>query len=136
MNIDKKTLEFLKSITGKRARIVIDHRIPYEIGGDEQENAEQEYMPFCASCNRAKSWSCEHCPNWEGEKLENLCNTCYWTSPDEYKHIALEEARRLDILWTEEKEIAVYEKIKNKAKKDKTPMPEYMKKIINKSAKF
>jgi predicted restriction endonuclease len=39
----------------------IDHKIPYEVGGDI--NAKQDvtdFMLLCASCNRAKSWSCEH----------------------------------------------------------------------------
>ena len=113
----------------------IDHRIPYEISGDEQENKENEYMLLCGSCNRAKSWSCENCPNWENERLQNLCKTCYWASPDEYKHIALEEVRRLDILWKGEKDIEVYEKIKKKAKGNKAPMPEYVKEILSKSTK-
>ncbi len=41
----------------------IDHRIPYEVAGDsyETERDSGEYMLLCRSCNRAKSWSCEHC---------------------------------------------------------------------------
>ncbi|MBZ0308561.1 MAG: HNH endonuclease [Anaerolineae bacterium] len=41
----------------------IDHCIPYEIAG-ETERQINEYMLLCGSCNRAKSWSCEHCTNW------------------------------------------------------------------------
>ena len=43
----------------------IDHRIPYEIAGDKVSSSisVKEYMPLCGSCNRAKSWSCEHCYN-------------------------------------------------------------------------
>ena len=115
----------------------IDHRVPYEINGDVQEDIEngQQYMLVCGSCNRAKSWSCEHCPNWTNEKSPELCQTCYWANPDNYMHIALEEIRRLDILWVGENDVQIYEKIKKMAKGKKTPMPEYVKEIISKSAK-
>ncbi|OQY34597.1 MAG: HNH endonuclease [Anaerolineaceae bacterium 4572_5.1] len=109
----------------------IDHKIPYEISGDTQE----EYMLLCGSCNRAKSWSCEHCPNWANEKSPELCQTCYWANPDNYMHIALEEIRRLDILWVGENDVQIYEKIKKMAKGKKTPMPEYVKEILSKSAR-
>ncbi len=53
----------------------IDHRVPYEIAGETTDNAE-EYMLLCGSCNRAKSWSCEHCPNWLERKASVICKTC------------------------------------------------------------
>lgn len=40
----------------------IDHRIPYEIGG-EPELQPENFMLVSGSANRAKSWSCEHCKN-------------------------------------------------------------------------
>jgi hypothetical protein len=46
----------------------LDHRIPYEVGGEPECPALGEYMPLCGSCNRAKSWSCEHCANWLEKK--------------------------------------------------------------------
>ena len=39
----------------------IDHRIPYEIGGELDDNIDC-YMLLSPSANRAKSWTCEHCP--------------------------------------------------------------------------
>ncbi len=73
----------------------IDHRIPYEIAGDAKHlnRKNQDYMLLCASCNRAKSWSCEHCPNWE-TKSSKICTQCYWAFPQEYTHISLREIRR------------------------------------------
>lgn len=43
----------------------VDHRIPYEVLGDVEANNRRagDYMLLCGSCNRAKSWSCEHCIN-------------------------------------------------------------------------
>ncbi len=45
----------------------IDHRVPYEIGGDAEfsETNTSGYMLVCSSCNRSKSWSCMIGPeNW------------------------------------------------------------------------
>ncbi len=112
----------------------IDHRVPYEVAGDDillNRNL-SEFMLLCGSCNRAKSWSCEHCLNWKREKTPNICNRCYWGNPDNYLHIALRSVRRLDILWAEI-EVAGYDKIKALANKEKTPLPDFVKKILDKN---
>ena len=114
----------------------IDHRIPYEISGGKKgsERDIEDYILVCGSCNRAKSWSCEHCPNWLGEKSSEICTKCYWANPDEYTHIALREVRRVDLLW-DEKEIEIYERLRKKAQKSELTIPEYVKKIIVKCLK-
>jgi hypothetical protein len=111
----------------------IDHRIPYEVAGDLDviNRDKSDYMLLCSSCNRAKSWSCEHCSNWLTEKSVKVCQNCYWTSPENYIHIALKEVRRVDILW-ENGEVEVYEKLKVLASKYDYPIPDYVKKIITK----
>lgn len=76
----------------------IDHRIPYEIGG-EQGNDIDCYMLLSPSANRAKSWSCEHCPNWT-EKNAMLCEHCFWANPKEYTHIAGKQQRMIVITFT------------------------------------
>ena len=78
----------------------IDHRVPYEVAGEtvSGERPSHDYMLLCGSCNRAKSWSCEHCPNWLEEKSSDVCGTCYWGSPESYKHVALRAIRRLDVV--------------------------------------
>lgn len=43
----------------------VDHRIPYEIGGEQDEEDLDCFMLLSPSANRAKSWTCEHCTNWE-----------------------------------------------------------------------
>jgi len=109
----------------------VDHRVPYEISGDPL-NAEQnllDFMLLCGSCNRAKSWSCEHCPNWSDKKSSKICKTCYWANPTDYVHIALKEIRRLDLQW-EGDEIKIYEKLKLYAKKYEIDLPDFVKKIV------
>lgn len=111
----------------------VDHRIPYEVAGDidfEEKNI-NEYMLLCGSCNRAKSWSCEHCENWLENKSQKICSTCYWAKPENYTHIALKEIRRLDLIWEDEK-IKIYEKLKREALKNNKKIPDYVKKIIEK----
>jgi len=111
-----------------------DHRVPYEVAGDESIGKRElsEFMLLCGSCNRAKSWSCEHCINWKKEKNTSICKQCYWGNPVNYLHIALSNIRRLDILW-KENEIKNYEKLKNLAEKEKSPLPEFVKKVLEKN---
>lgn len=77
----------------------IDHRIPFEIGG-EQEDSVDCYMLLSPSANRAKSWTCEHCPNWTMKDIE-LCRNCFWAHPENYTHIAGKEERHLIITFTD-----------------------------------
>ena len=86
-------------------------------------------MLLCASCNRAKSWSCEHCENWLVEKKPGVCETCYWASPRDYQHIALRFIRRLEVVW-EEMEIAEYEQLKQRAQNDQDTLPDFVKRVL------
>lgn len=72
-----------------------DHRVPFAIGGDPEPEL-QHYMPLCGSDNRAKSMSCENCPNWHVRDV-TTCQTCYWHDPDNYDHVATVDERRLSI---------------------------------------
>jgi len=111
----------------------VDHRVPYEVAEDENDRdwKTENYTLLCGSCNRAKSWSCEHCENWLNDKLPRVCATCYWANPNNYMHIALREVRRADILW-QETEVQAYERLKKTARANQSPIPEYVKKIIDK----
>lgn len=111
----------------------VDHRIPYEVSGVTNSGSWniEDYMLLCGSCNRAKSWSCEHCENWIHEKFPQVCQSCYWANPENYFHIALKEVRRIDILWSEE-EVQTYEKLKEKAQKSQHRLSEYVKMIVRK----
>lgn len=87
-------------------------------------------MLLCASANRAKSWSCENCLNWKIKDSQN-CLFCYWAFPDTYKHIAMRDVRRLDVMWTGE-ETNEYDEIKKEAKENKKKTPDYVKAILRK----
>lgn len=110
----------------------IDHRIPFEIAGDGANLTDDvgEYMLLSASANRAKSWSCEHCPNWKKKEMAT-CSDCYWAYPESYRHIATRDIRRLDLLWSGE-DVAVYDTLIKEAEKVKEELPEYVKNVLRK----
>ena len=112
----------------------IDHRIPFEVAGDvtSPDKNPEDFMLLCGSANRAKSWSCEHCANWIEQKDAGICRSCYWAYPENYTHIAMRLARRLDIIWTGV-EVEVYERLKAKTQELQQEMPAYVKKIIEKN---
>ncbi|MBI1257895.1 MAG: HNH endonuclease [Chloroflexi bacterium] len=111
----------------------IDHRVPYEVAGDQTigERNIEDYQLLCGECNRAKSWSCEHCQNWLEEKQPQICLTCYWAKPETYRHIALRDIRRVDLVWSEG-EVRLYEQLRNNANQSDEALPDYVKKIITK----
>lgn len=109
----------------------IDHRVPYEVGGDG-EGAEldpEDFMLLSGSANRAKSWSCEHCENWNNIRDRTICLTCYWAYPENYSHIAMRQIRRLDLVW-QGKEIDIYEKLKAEAHSLEKEIPSFVKEIL------
>lgn len=77
----------------------VDHRIPYEIGGEQSGRDLDCYMLLSPSANRAKSWTCEHCPNWQ-EKNAGFCMGCFWAHPESYTHVAGIEQRQVIITFT------------------------------------
>ena len=84
-----------------RRYLQIDHRVPYRVAGEQSEEFDaKDFMLLCRSCNRAKSWSCEHCPNGRITKSVDTCLTCYWALPDDYEHIATESERRVALVWS------------------------------------
>ncbi len=89
----------------------VDHRIPYEIGGEQSEHDIDRYMLLSPSANRAKSWTCEHCPNWN-DKNPKFCVNCFWAYPENYTHIAGKEQRQITITFTGD-EIEDYNKLIN-----------------------
>ncbi len=86
----------------------IDHRIPYEIGGEQSDDVDA-YMLVCPSANRAKSWACEHCENWTQKDI-SFCTGCFWCHPENYSHIAGNKEKRIVITFTSD-EIEDYERL-------------------------
>lgn len=91
-------------------------------------------MLLSASANRAKSWSCENCLNWKNQKDKNICLSCYWAYPEDYKHIGQNQIRRVDLLWAGE-EICVYEELKKQSKSMNKDIQKIIKEIIEKNIK-
>ena len=107
----------------------IDHRVPYQIAGDagDAKRPLEDYMLLCGSCQRSKSWSCEHCDNWREGRQPEICRTCYWAVPEDYTHIALKDHRRLEIVWLGEEEVFDHTKLKALANKNAIALPHYAK---------
>ena len=113
----------------------IDHRVPFEVGGDFVAEQEPEYyMLLSPSANRLKSWACEKCENWNNKKNKNIYLTCYWAYPDNYEHIAMAQIRRLDIIF-KGNEISVYDALKEQAANENKEIQEIVKKLIEKNMK-
>lgn len=117
----------------ERSSLQIDHRIPFEVAGDDAASMDDSraYMLLCGSANRAKSWSCEHCVNWRELKDPDICRKCYWAFPEDYDHVAMRQARRVDIIWMGE-EVSVYDRLKKRTMELQKNIPEYIKEIIEK----
>jgi hypothetical protein len=109
----------------------VDHRVPFLVAGDAPsgERNVSGYMLLCGSANRAKSWSCEHCVNGLELKDEAICRTCYWASPEEYSHIAMQDIRRVDIIWSGA-EVEEYDRLKKRTERLRQDVPSYVKEIV------
>lgn len=108
-----------------------DHRVPYEVGSDPVEPLlPQDFMLICGSCNRSKSYSCEHCRNWLELLDPTLCQSCYWGSPDQYTHTALEERRQVTLNWVGDDQIHQYEALHEEAAARDQEVPELAREII------
>lgn len=112
----------------------IDHRIPYAVAGDGVSATliVKDFMLVCGSCNRAKSWSCEHCPNGLTDKSSKVCAKCYWANPLQYSHVATLDIRRLDLTWTGT-EVADYDSAKTRAGPGEGAMPKFVKDAVRRA---
>ena len=122
------------AITGERLNpryLQIDHRVPYRVAGDapHDESRPDEYMLLDASSQRAKSWSCEHCQNWQDQRDEDTCRSCFWAWLERYDHIAGEPVRRVDIEWRGA-EIVVFERLRSRAEAEDSTVAAYIKRLL------
>lgn len=81
------------------AKLQVDHRIPYEIGGEHDEQDIDYFMLLSSSANRAKSWTCEHCKNWVAKDV-NFCMRCFWAYPEDYDHVAGKPEKVIAIIFS------------------------------------
>ena len=109
----------------------VDHRIPYEIGGEHDEKDIDYYMLLSPSANRAKSWTCEHCENWK-KKDSSFCLRCFWAYPENYDHIAGKFEKIISLVFTGDEIDDYYKLIELSGEK---AAQEVIKKIIHEHLK-
>jgi hypothetical protein len=85
--------------TMKETILQIDHRVPYEIDGEQDNRDMDVFMLLSPSANRAKSWTCEHCTNWS-KKNKAFCIRCFWAYPEDYDHVAGNYEKIISIIFT------------------------------------
>lgn len=111
----------------------IDHKIPYAIAGESDKKQVKPYQVLCGSCNRTKSWSCEHCENM---KLRDpaVCRSCYWADQKDYEHVAMRPERRIDVVWVGE-ETMNFDTLRKQAEKNGRTAAEEIKFLLQRSKK-
>jgi len=104
----------------RKEDLQVDHRIPYEVGGESVERDVNDFQLVSASSNRKKSWACEHCPNWTEKNVEK-CKTCFYAFPEKHEHIACQEGRILTVVFNPKdvKDYEILKKITNNKSEDK-----------------
>lgn len=127
------------TITGERMDpryLQIDHRIPYEVAGDDAgvDLDVEDYMLLDASNQRAKSWSCEHCENWQNIHDPAICGSCYWAFPEDYRHVAMHEERRVDVVW-QGQETRLYDAAKQAADAEGLTPAEFIKRLVRRASR-
>lgn len=112
----------------------IDHRVPFRVAGDAglSDHDVSAYMLLDASSQRAKSWSCEACDNFQRLLDPTICGRCYWASPENYDHIAMVQTRRADMVW-QGAEVAKFDELRKIAEAKGIPTTDFIKKIIDES---
>ena len=91
----------------------VDHRVPYEISGEQDISNVENFMLLSPSANRRKSWTCEHCVNWKN-KDPLFCMKCFWAYPEHYEHIAGKNERIIYVLFSGD-EIEEYDNLMKRA---------------------
>jgi len=132
----KEHQQIIKKLAGKcrisssTLNLQIDHRIPYQIAGESKGEDEDVFQVLCGSCNRKKSWVCEHCANALGSKTVAVCQSCYWSGSDSYTHVATVEERRTDLIWVGKPETDIADRLSREAKTAGIRPTEYIKDIL------
>ena len=110
----------------------IDHRIPYEVSGDDNlvEKNVNDYMLIDGSTQRAKSWSCENCINWQTHRNKTICQTCYWAYPENYQHIALKPSARIELVFDNAEETILFRTLTEHAKASNVSLNDFLKILL------
>jgi hypothetical protein len=117
------------NMCGCETNLQLDHRIPFVVAGESQMEEADPYQVLDGSCNRRKSWACEHCENCLAIKNFDTCLTCYWANPENYSHVALRPERRIDLVWVGG-EVNAFDALKAEADKNGRSVPEQIKALL------
>jgi hypothetical protein len=112
-----------------------DHRIPYELQVMSHQS-KRILMALCCFVARVIERNHGHAnigSIGKKKKILPFAKNVIGGSPENYLHIALRSIRRLDIHW-EEHEIKSYDRIKALADREKTSLPDFVKKVLDKSS--
>lgn len=115
-------------LCGATHDLQVDHRVPYQVAGESLKDDANPYMALDGSCNRRKSWACEHCKNFSDERQVKTCKECYWANPEEHKHVAMQPLRRADIVWNDG-ECKVFDRFRTKCKREGVSVAEALKRF-------
>jgi hypothetical protein len=109
----------------------VDHAVPYEVAGDAiaADDEPEGFLLLCASCQRSKSWSCEHCANLTGGRDRAVCRECFWARPVGYTHVAMEPEARI-ILTFAGGEVADYKALSAAAERVGTDIQGFVKGVL------
>lgn len=121
-------------ICGARHDLQVDHRVPYEVAGESLKDDVNAYMVLDGTCNRRKSWVCEHCPNFLKLKQIPVCQSCYWANPEEHSHIGMEPIRRVDLVF-QGTEIKAFDAFRRANKQKSKGVDVALKELVAKSLK-
>jgi hypothetical protein len=120
------------NLCGCETNLQLDHRIPFIVAGESQKDEADPYQVLDGSCNRRKSWACEHCDNWLAIRNFEVCKTCYWAEPENYSHVAMVPERRIDIVWIGA-EVNAFEALKVQAAMHGRNVPDEIKQLVSKA---
>lgn len=107
----------------------VDHRVPYQVAGESLRNEPNPYMALDGSCNRRKSWECEHCDNFTKYRKFQVCHQCYWANPREHKHVAMQPIRRIDLVWNGS-DCKVFDRFRQKCEREGKTVAEGFKSLL------
>jgi hypothetical protein len=116
-------------LCGAKHDLQVDHRVPYQVAGESLKNDAAPYMALDGSCNRRKSWTCEHCQNFTELHDVEICQQCYWANPQEHKHVAMQPLRRAEIVW-EGNDCSAFDKFEARCKRERITLADGLKKLI------
>lgn len=114
------------------AELQADHRVPFDIGGElaESERTRKHLMMLCPSCNRSKSWACEHCPNWVAKaRNPDVCRSCYWSGNEAHDHSATVLGRWLTLSW-QGTEVPDHDEVQEEAQQRGLTMGDAVKQLV------